>query len=72
MQADVISDIDDAAVIRFADDARDARDENLDNEPIKDDGVMILVGEFEPDQTAVDARIVRYRSIDDDHAWILG
>lgn len=71
VQADVISDIDDAAVIRFADDARDARDVSLDNEPIKDDGVMILVDEFEPDQAQVDARVVRYRSIDDDHAWIL-
>ena len=71
VQADVVSNIDDAAVIRFVDDARDARDEKLDDEPVKDDGVMILIDEFEPDQTNVDARIVRYQSIDDDNAWIL-
>ena len=71
VQANVVSNIDDAAVIRFADDARDSRDENLDNEPVKDNGVIILIDEFEPDQANVEARIVRYRSIDDDNAWIL-
>lgn len=71
VQANVVSDIDDAAVIRFVDDVRDARDETLDGEPVKDDGVMIMVDEFEPDQANVEARIVRYRSIDDDDAWIL-
>jgi hypothetical protein len=71
VQANVVSNIDDAAVIRFADDARDARNEELDNEPVKDNGVMILIDEFEPDQAKVEARIVRYQSIDDDNAWIL-
>lgn len=71
VQADVVSNIDDDAVIRFADDARDARDDDLDNEPIKDDGVMILIDEFEPDQAKVDGRIVRYVSFDDDDAWVL-
>lgn len=71
VQAGVVSEIDNAAVIRFVDDARDARDETLDKEPVKDDGVMILIDEFEPDQVSVEARIVRYQSIDDDRAWIL-
>lgn len=71
VQADVVSNIDDAAVIRFADDARDARDIEIDDEPVKDNGVMILIDEFEPDQAIVDGRIVRYLSIDDDNAWIL-
>ena len=71
MQADVVANIDDAAVIRFADDARDARDEKLENIPVKDNGVMILIDEFEPDQAKVEARIVRYQSIDDNSTWIL-
>jgi hypothetical protein len=71
VQADVVSNIADAAVIRFADDARDARDAQFDNEPVKDNGVMILIDEFEPGQANVEARIVRYQSIDDDNAWIL-
>lgn len=71
VQADVVSNIDDAAVIRFADDARDARDDGFDHEPIKDDGVMLLLDDFEPDQARVDARIERYVSIDDEDTWIV-
>ena len=71
VQAHVVSTIDDAAVIRFTDDARDARNVEIDDEPVKDNGVMILIDEFEPDQLSVDGRIVRYQSIDDDNAWIL-
>lgn len=71
VQADVVNEIDDAAVIRFADDARDARDESFDNEPVKDNGVLIVLDEFQPDQATAEARIVRYRSIDDNAAWIL-
>ncbi len=71
VQAHVVSTIDDAAVIRFTDDARDARNVEIDDEPVKDDGVMILIDEFESDQVSVDGRIVRYQSVDDDHAWIL-
>lgn len=71
VQADVVSDIDDAAVIRFVDDAREARDDTLDGEPVKDDGVMIMLDEFEADRASIEARIVRYRSIDDDDAWLL-
>lgn len=71
VQADVVSDIDDDAVIRFTDDPTDARDEQLEGEPVKDDGVMILVDEFESDQVSVEARIARYVSADDDHAWVL-
>jgi hypothetical protein len=71
VQANVVSNIDEDAVIRFADDARDARNEDLDNEPVKDNGVMILIDEFEPDQAKVEARVVRYQSIDDNNAWIL-
>lgn len=71
VQADVVSDIGDDAVIRFADDARDVRDDGLDDEPVKDDGVLILVDKLELDQPRVEARVVRYVSIDDETAWIL-
>lgn len=71
VQANVVAEIEDAAVIRFADDTRDARDEQLDGEPVKDDGVMIVVDEFESGLPRVDARIMRYRSADDQSAWIL-
>ena len=71
VQADVVATIDDTAVIRFADDPRDARDEGLDGEPVKDEGVMLVLDEFEPDQSVVEARVSRYRSVDDVAAWRL-
>lgn len=71
VQADVVTEIGDAAVIRFADDARDALDESLDNEPVKDDGVLIVLDDFQPDQSTVEVRIDRYRTIDDDATWLL-
>ena len=71
VQAEVVATIDDSAVIRFADDPRDARDEGLEGEPVKDDGVMIVLGEFEPDQFVVNARISRYKSDADETLWLL-
>ena len=59
------------AVIRFADDPRDARDEGLEGEPVKDEGVMLVLNEFELDQPVVEAQIARYRSVDDVASWRL-
>lgn len=71
VQADVVTEIGDAAVIRFADEARDALDESLDDEPVKDDGVLFVLHDFPPDQSTVEVRIDRYRSIDDNAEWLL-
>jgi hypothetical protein len=71
VQAEVVATIDESAVIRFADDPRDARDEGLEGEPVKDDGVIIVLDEFETDQSVVDARISRYKSHADDTFWLL-
>lgn len=71
VQAEVVATVDEAAVIRFADDQRDARDEGLEGEPVKDEGVMIVLDEFDPEQSVVDARVSRYRSIDDVATWRL-
>ena len=71
VQASVVSTVDEAAVIRFADQAADALDADLDGEPVKDNGVLVVVDKFEPGQTTVVARISRYRSIDDETTWTL-
>ena len=71
VQAEVVATIDETAVIRFADDPRDALDDGLEDEPVKDDGVMIVLDEFEPDEPAVDARISRYASATDEGLWLL-
>ena len=71
VQAAVVSAIDEDAVVRFTDDVRDARDEKLDGEPVKNDGVMIVVDEFAVGQRTADTRISRYRSADDSTTWRL-
>jgi hypothetical protein len=71
VQAEVVATIDESAVIRFADDPRDALDDDLEGEPVKDDGVMIVLDEFEPDEPVVDARISRYASDTDEGLWLL-
>lgn len=71
VQASVVATVDDAATIRFADQAAHALDEDAVGEPVKDDGVLVVIDEFEAGQPTVDARVSRYRSIDDDATWIL-
>ncbi len=71
VQAAVVSAMDEVAVIRFADDQGEARDEGLEGEPVKDDGVMIVLNAFETDQSVVEARITRYQSATDETAWTL-
>lgn len=71
VQAAVVSAIDEDAVVRFTDDVRDAVDEGLEGEPVKDEGVMIVVDDFEVGQLRADTRISRYRSADDATTWRL-
>ncbi len=71
VQANVVATVDDAATIRFADSAVEAVDEGVDGEPVKDGGVLIVVDEFDDGQPTVDARVSRYRSVDDHRTWIL-
>jgi len=71
VQANVVATIDDEAVIRFADHAADALDDETDDVPVKDDGVLVVIDEFEIEQPTANARVSLYRSIDDDTTWIL-
>jgi hypothetical protein len=71
VQANVVATIDDSATIRFVDQAADALDEGVEGQPVKDDGVLVVVDEFDGEQSKVDARISWYRSTDDHSTWIL-
>ena len=71
VQANVVSTVDDTAVIRFADQAADALDAGTAGEPVKDDGVLMVIEEFEVGAPTADARVSLYRSTDDDRTWIL-
>ena len=71
VQANVVATVDDTAVIRFADQAADALDTGTAGEPVKDDGVLMVIDEFEVGSPTADARVSMYRSTDDDTTWIL-
>lgn len=71
VQASVVSTVDEAAVIRFADQAAEALHADVEGAPVKDDGVLVVVEKFEPDQATVETRISRYRSVDDETSWTL-
>ena len=71
VQANVVSTVDDAAVIRFADQAAEALDAGTVGEPVKDGGVLMIVGEFEVGEPTADARVSLYRAADDDTTWVV-
>lgn len=66
VQADVVEATNDEAVVRFADDGSEAIDADEPGEPVKDDGVMFIVGAMEDGETTIDIVVDRYRSLDDD------
>lgn len=73
-QADVaanLADMDDQVVVRFADVRDDTLDMDLESEPVKDDGVLLLVGPVEPGPPPIDVEISVYRSIDDQSTYVM-
>jgi hypothetical protein len=54
----------DIAIVRFADDRSDAVDSEVDGMPVKDDGVMLLLGEIPEPARIVEFVVARYRSVD--------
>ncbi len=65
VQAEVAADLDDDAVVRFADKRQEAVLEDKDTMPVRDDGVLIVVGEIAPDVDPVKVAVEVYRSDDD-------
>jgi hypothetical protein len=64
VQADVAAATVDWATVRFADDAADTFDPDLDGEPVRDDGVMLLVGPMPEPAPSVELDLVRYTNVD--------
>jgi hypothetical protein len=65
VQAEVAAELDDDADIRFADERAEAILEDEDEAPVRDDGVLIAVGELADDVSPVDIVVEVYRSEDD-------
>jgi hypothetical protein len=65
VQADVAESTHDWANVRFADDIADTFDADLEGEPVRDEGAMLLVGPIpEPAQT-IEVDLIRYTAVDD-------
>jgi hypothetical protein len=65
VQAEVAADLVDDAVIRFADKRDEAVLKDEDHMPVRDDGVLVVVGEVAPAVNPVKLAIEVYRSDDD-------
>jgi hypothetical protein len=64
VQADVAESTVDIATVRFTDDKGDAFDGDLDDQPVREDGVMLLVGPMPDPGPSVLVDVTRYSSVD--------
>lgn len=65
VQAEVLRELDDDAVVRFADERDEAVDEDEAHLPVRDAGVLLVVGELTDDGAAVELVVEVYRSDQD-------
>lgn len=67
VQADVVeATADDDVVVRFSDESDDSLNEDLDGVPVKDDGVLFIVGDIPTGETTLEADVRRYQSVEVD------
>ncbi len=71
VQADVAAATTDWATVRFADDPADTFDPDVDGEPVRDDGVMLLVGPMPDAAPSIDIGVMRYLSVDDAESFVV-
>ncbi len=71
VQADVTAATVDWATVRFADDVTDTFDPDLEGEPVRDDGIMLLVGPMPEPAPSIELGLVRYSAVDDGEPIIL-
>ncbi len=65
VQAEVAGATVDWATVRFADRAADAFDPDVDGEPVRDGGVMLLVGPIPEPAPSIELEVVRYSALDE-------
>jgi hypothetical protein len=64
-----LTDIDDVVTISFADSRDDVIDGGVPDEPVKGDGVLLLMGSFTPGPPPADFEITVYRDANDQHRY---
>jgi hypothetical protein len=65
VQADVASELREVADVRFADERSEALDEDEPGMPVRDEGVLVAVGDVAEEGQPVDVEVEVYRSEDD-------
>ena len=68
VQADVARATVDMATVRFADDIDDTFDPDVVDEPVRDEGVLLLVGPVPDPSRTITVAVERYQAIDDRQA----
>lgn len=71
VQAAVAESTVDWATVRFADDIADTFDPDLEGEPVRDDGVMLLVGPIPEPARSIELPVVLYTSVDDGEPFVV-
>lgn len=66
VQADVVEATADDVVVRFSDEDDDSINADVDGQPVKDDGVLFVIGDLPEGGPAYEVTVRRYESIDRD------
>lgn len=72
VQAEVVEATADDIVVRFSDDSDDSLDADLEGEPVKDNGVLLIVGDLPSGEATMDAVVRRYETIEKDTTFRVG
>jgi hypothetical protein len=65
VQADVAAATADWATVRFADDVADAFDPDLADEPVRNDGALLLLGPIPEAERRIEIDLVRYTTVEE-------
>ena len=71
IQADVASATVDLATVRFADEASEAFDDDIEGQPVIDQGSMLLVGPLPEPAPTVSVELLRYLAADESEAFVV-
>lgn len=71
VQAEVAAATAEWATVRFADQPSETFDSGLDGQPVRDDGVMLLVGPLPDAGPSIELDVVRYVAADDSESFVL-
>jgi hypothetical protein len=65
VQADTANELREVADVRFADERSEALDEDEPGMPVRDDGILVAIGDLPDEGDPVDVEVETYRSEDD-------